>query len=162
MYYLYVLQLSLKPYFVLVAPSGIALEEKGLIPEETEEYFECSSSSSSNPPSTITWMIDNEDVTDEADQTITQGDNNGHDVHSKLTFTVNRDMNGQQLTCQLIYNNDEQYGHTNPLNISCEYIRVHSRILGLSFTALLSCPPTNIMTYKRSIPIHRLFRLSNI
>ena len=96
-----------------------------MIPEETEEYFECSSSSSSNPPSTITWMIDDvtdmTDVTDKADQTITDGDNNGHDVHSTLTITVNRDMNGQQLTCQLIYNNEVLHSNDYHLNITCRY-----------------------------------------
>ena len=113
------LQLSLKSYFVSVAPSDITHEEKGLIPEDTEEDFVCSSSSSSNPPSTITWMIDDEDVTDEADQTITDGTNSGYDVDSRLIITVDKDMNGQQLTCQLKYNNEEQYTHTYQLNISC-------------------------------------------
>ena len=111
---------------ISVASSGIDPQGDGSLNEGDSEDFKCSSSSSSNPPSTITWYITygengTDDLTNGADQTITHGEHNGYDVHSILAITVSRNMNGQHLTCNLMYNDKAEHSHSYYLDILCKY-----------------------------------------
>ena len=94
-----------------------------MLPEGTTEVFECSSSSSSNPASTITWIMSTGvDLTEQAAQDTTQGDNNGHNVISRLAITTTKDLNGQNLTCNLIYETRVEQSYMYSIEVSCKQI----------------------------------------
>ena len=94
-----------------------------MTPEGTTEVFECSSSSS-NPVSTISWIMstgDGEhDVTGQAVEVTLDGDNSGYNVKSELFIDVTRDSQGQTFTCSLIYEDDVAKTHTYFIVVSCK------------------------------------------
>ena len=94
-----------------------------MIPEGTTEVFECSSSSS-NPASTVTWIMltgdDEQDLTGKAVQVTTGGLNKGWNVSSRLNITMSRDLNGFNLTCYLIFENNVVHSYTYSIEVACK------------------------------------------
>ena len=110
----------------IVASSDVDPQGDGSLNDGDSEDFKCSSSSSSNPPSTITWSVTNDDdgtddVTMYAKQNISQGKHNGYDVRSIIAIKGSREMNGRQLTCNLMYNGNAEHTHDFHLDILCKY-----------------------------------------
>ena len=95
-----------------------------MIPEGTTEVFACSSSSSSNPASTITWIMSTGDgeheVTGHAVEVTPEGHNNGRDVNSKLSLNLTRDTNAQNLTCHVKYEGNTIHSYTYQIQVLCK------------------------------------------
>ena len=109
---------------VSVFSSGINHKGNSVIPESSTEEFECSSSSSSNPVSHIRWTLSsdysNVEMTDEAMEVTTRGLNNGYDVSSRLTVKGDRHLNGQTLSCDLVYSGDIKDSRTYTIDVLCK------------------------------------------
>ena len=110
---------------VSVFSSGINHKGNSVIPEGSTEEFECSSSISSNPASHIRWFLSagygvSQDLTDEAVEVTTRGLNNGYDVSSRLTVNGDRHLNGQTLSCDLVYSGDIQDSRTYTIDVLCK------------------------------------------
>ena len=74
----------------------------------------------SNPNSHITWTLDGEDMTGKATEQHPPGEHNARSVESALVLTVTREMNGQKLRCDVVYNNSEVADDDMTLNVTCE------------------------------------------
>ena len=71
---------------------------------ENEDKILTCITDSSNPPVVMAWLP--EEVNYKATTTYQLGDNNGHNVHSKVSITLTRDMNGMEVSCKASYNSD--------------------------------------------------------
>ena len=67
-------------------------------------------------------MSTGDDLTEQADENITEGGNNGHNVISRLARTMTRNMNGQTLNCSLIYETRVAQSHVYYIEVSCKWV----------------------------------------
>lgn len=74
----------------------------------------------SNPKSFITWLLDGDNITEQAEEHHLQGNYRADYVHSVLEMNATREINGQELTCIIVYGNRPVANDSVTLNMTCE------------------------------------------